>query len=106
MVIIETTLFERIRERYLADHQYALLGWFLSQHPDSSDIIRGSGGVRKLRWRGARRGKRGGLRVIYYWNSGKNQVVMLTVYAKAEVNDLTPAQIKALRKMTKAPERS
>jgi len=61
-------------------------------------VIRGSGGIRKLRWAGSGRGKRGGLRVIYYWWVAKDRISMLLVYPKNEQDDLTVDQVKLLRK--------
>ena len=60
----------------------------------------GSGGLRK--WRGSGRGKRGGIRVIYYYITADAQIYLLTVYAKAEMQDLTRDQIRALRKLVEA----
>jgi mRNA-degrading endonuclease RelE of RelBE toxin-antitoxin system len=62
------------------------------------DLIPGSGGIRKIRWAGSGRGRRGDIRVIYYWATAKRQVYMLTVYGKAERSDLTKKQLAALRK--------
>lgn len=61
-------------------------------------MIPGSGGLRKLRWAGSGRGKRGGLRVIYYWWVAKDRISMLLLYAKSEQDDLTSEQIRLLRK--------
>ena len=65
----------------------------------SGDVIPGSGGLRKLRWRGSGRGKRGGIRVIYYSLAADNRIYLLTVYAKADCVDLTREQIRVLRKL-------
>jgi hypothetical protein len=66
MIFIEAPTFERIRERYFDDDQYRLLQATLTAEPESGDLIRGSGGIRKVRWAAQGTGKRGGLRVIYY----------------------------------------
>jgi hypothetical protein len=62
---IESTTFERVRAVYLDDDEYAELQHFMMEHPEAGNIIPGSGGVRKLRWKRKGMGKRGGLRVIY-----------------------------------------
>ena len=70
---------------------------FLAERPDAGKIIKGSGGIRKLRWAGSGRGKRGGLRVIYYWWTGKDRISLLIVYPKSERDDLSKHQLKQLQ---------
>ena len=70
---------------------------FLAAQPDAGNLIRGSGGLRKLRWAGSGRGKRGGLRVIYYWWVAKDRISLLLVYPKNEIDDLTADQLKQLK---------
>ena len=65
--------------------------------PESGVLIRGSGGLRKLRWAGSGRGKRGGLRVIYYWHVPGSTILLLLVYQKNEQDNITPAQLKLLK---------
>ena len=67
MLFIETSTFTKQLSRHFDDDSYAALQAFLSVHPEAGDIIRGSGGIRKIRWAMPGRGKRGGSRVIYYW---------------------------------------
>ena len=88
MVFIETSLFTRLVSQHLSDDEYAALQAALILHPEAGDLIPGSGGVRKLRWRGSGRGKRGGLRIIYYWRNRAGQVWMLTLYAKNEQTNI------------------
>ncbi len=99
MVLFEAPLFSRYREWYLADDEYLRLQLALVSQPTSGALIPGSGGLRKLRWRGSDRGKRGGLRVIYYYLTADARIYLLILYAKAEVEDLTPVQLQALRKL-------
>ena len=68
---IETKLFTRVVQEYLTDDEYSELQWFLDGAPESGPVIQGTGGVRKLRWRAAGRGKRGGYRVIYYFEKDR-----------------------------------
>lgn len=93
---IETKLFSRLRERYISDDEYARVQSALIENPEDGDIVQGSGGVRKLRWSQPGRGKRGGIRIIYYAKSGEGVMFMLTVYAKNEEENI-PAHI--LRKI-------
>ena len=64
MIFIETSLFTKIIATYLSDDEYAALQSFLVENPEAGDIVRGSGGVRKLRWAKSGKGKRGGIRII------------------------------------------
>lgn len=72
--------------------QYGTLQQSLIVNPEAGDVIPGSGGVRKLRWGVAGRGKRGGLRVIYFWRLRQGEIWMLTLYAK-NVADNIPAKV-------------
>ena len=84
MIFIETSTFTKYIEHYLTDDEYLGLQTFLLQHPDTGKVIPGSGGVRKLRWSMAGKGKSGGIRVIYYWRKSRNEIWLLTVYSKSE----------------------
>ena len=79
------------------DDEYAAMQTFLVHRPDAGNVIKGSGGIRKLRWAGSGRGKRGGLRVIYYWWVAKDRISLLLVYPKNVQDDLTADQLKTLR---------
>ena len=103
-VFVELPAFERRRADYLADDAFGALQHLLMTRPEAGDLMPGAGGLRKLRFPDARRGKgkRGGLRVIYYWWTAGQQFWLFTLYDKDEMSDLTPAQCKALRAMIKA----
>ena len=89
---VETKLFTRLVQLYLSDEEYSLLQTELATNPDVGSVIPGSGGVRKMRWGVAGRGKRGGLRVIYFLRSRAGQIWMLTLYPK-NVADNIPANV-------------
>ena len=89
---IESAIFERMREVYLDDDEYAELQQFMMESPEAGALVRGSGGVRKLRWKRTGMGKRGGIRVIYFVRYQPNEFWMLTLYAKAG-QDKVPAHI-------------
>ena len=84
MLFIETTKFTRLLPSYLTDEEYRGLQVYLMQKPDAGDLIRGSGGVRKVRWAPAGFGKSGAVRVIYYWKQSDHEIWMLTLYSKSE----------------------
>lgn len=71
----------------------------LADRPEKESIIPGGGGIRKLRWSGSGRGKRGGTRVIYYWASEHDMILLLYMYSKKGQKDLTPDQLKVLRRV-------
>jgi hypothetical protein len=98
---IETKLFTRLVQQYLTEDEYATLQDFLANHPESGDVIPGSGGVRKLRWRAPGRGKRGGYRVIYFARAIRGVMYMLTMYPK-NVAETIPAHV--LRRIRKEIE--
>ena len=97
VVFVETPIFTRRVQAYMDDEEYAEMQAYLSQRPDAGKVIRGTGGMRKLRWAGSGRGKRGGLRVIYYWWVAKDRISMLLAYPKNEQDDLTADQVKQLK---------
>jgi hypothetical protein len=98
VVFVETRIFTKRVLQLMDDESYASLQTHLAKRPEAGDLIRGSGGMRKIRWAGSGRGKRGGLRVIYYWWTAKDRISMLLVYPKNEQDDLSTDQIKLLRK--------
>lgn len=98
MEIIETSIFTKRIIEILKDDEYKELQNFLCQHPKSGDLIRGSGGLRKLRWNIQGSGKSGGIRNIYYFFEDENTILMVYVYKKSETENLTQKQIEALRK--------
>lgn len=97
LTFIETKLFTRLVQNYFTDDEYAELQNSIVAHPEAGDLIRGSGGVRKLRWGLAGRGKRGGVRVIYYLRLQQGQVWMLTLYAKNEADSIPGAILKKIK---------
>jgi mRNA-degrading endonuclease RelE of RelBE toxin-antitoxin system len=99
VVIIETSIFTRQVGDLLDDEEYRKLQIALVNQPSLGQVIKGSGGLRKVRWALPGKGKRGGVRVIYYWASGQGQILMLMMYSKKEQEDLTPTQVKILRRI-------
>ena len=92
MIFIETSTFTKLIDTYLTDDEYLGLQSFLLKYPEAGKIVRGSGGVRKLRWAISGKGKSGGIRVIYYWKQRDNEIWLLTVYGKSE-RETIPAHI-------------
>ena len=99
MVIIETPTFTRLIQKVMSDDEYRALQEVLVQRPDLGAIIKGSSGLRKVRWRLHGQGKRGGVRVIYYWVMADDQIRMLYAYRKVKQEDLTAEQLAVLREI-------
>lgn len=98
VVFVETPTFTKRILQLMDDEQYSALQLHLAKLPDAGRLIQGSGGMRKVRWAGSGRGKRGGLRVIYYWWIATDRISMLLVYPKSGQDDLSADQVKLLRK--------
>jgi mRNA-degrading endonuclease RelE of RelBE toxin-antitoxin system len=99
VVFVEVPSFTKRVPDYLDDEELAALQVHMAEHPASGAVIRGSRGLRKLRWQGSGRGKRGGVRVIYYWYVKPEVITLLDIYAKKEKDDLTTAEIKQLNQL-------
>ena len=101
MVFIETSIFTRqIRNLISEDHLRELQEW-IAASPTAGNLIKDSKGCRKLRWKTAATGKRGGIRIIYYWMKEYDRVLLLLAYAKSRTDDLSQAQIKILGDIVK-----
>jgi len=103
-VFVELPAFARYRSGYLTDEQFSGLQALLMANPGAGDVIPDSGGLRKLRLADLRRnkGKRGGLRIIYFWWPTGSQFWLFTIYGKGEVTDLTAVQRRTLKGLLKA----
>jgi hypothetical protein len=101
---VEAPAFARFRDDYLDDDGLAELQRYLASNPEAGDMVAGAGGIRKLRWKDPRRGKgrRGGLRVIYYCFLSEQEIWLLTLYDKDELSDLTKDEREQLRRALEA----
>ena len=101
---VEAPAFARFRDDYLDDDGFAELQRYLANNPEAGDMVPGAGGIRKLRWKDPRRGKgrRGGLRIIYYCFLSEREIWLLTLYDKDEAADLTKAEREQLRQALEA----
>ena len=92
MIFIETSIFTKHLPQYMKDEEYRLFQLYLMNNSDKGDIIKGSGGVRKIRWAINNKGKSGGIRIIYYCKKSASETWLLTLYAKSEKESI-PAHI-------------
>jgi hypothetical protein len=91
LTVIETPTFLRSIEGIWSAEEAAEFVDFIATHPDAGDVIRGTNGLRKVRWARAGMGKRGGVRAIYLWRDTKGQVLLIVAYTKAKFDTL-PAE--------------
>jgi hypothetical protein len=99
--LVETSAFTRQISTLLSDEEYAAFQSRIAANPELGAIIRGGGGVRKVRVAVGSRGKSGGARVIYYWAVRRNLILLLHAYPKNVAADLTPNQVSQLAKVVK-----
>ena len=107
MVTVKATgWYARRAERLLSEAERTALHTFLAEHPDAGDIVAGTGGVRKLRWRMPGRGRRGGARVLQLYLRHRDTVWLLDIYSKRAKADLSPDDVKAVRRVVGAIKRA
>ena len=101
MLFVETPVFTRELQDLMSDDDYRALQSALLLRPEAGDLIPGGGGLRKVRWGLPGTGKRGGLRLIYYWQKAEDRIYMLLLYRKSRQENLTQQQLRVLRKLVK-----
>ncbi|MDO8275868.1 MAG: type II toxin-antitoxin system RelE/ParE family toxin [Serpentinimonas sp.] len=98
LTVVETTLFQRQWPLYWTEEERGCFAAYIAEHPTAGNVVPESGGIRKVRWSRAGSGKSGGLRVIYFTRTPEDEVVLLTLYAKAKTDNLTGAKLKEIRR--------
>ena len=99
MRVFSTRTYERAVRKLLTEKNRKEIEASIVAAPIAAPVIRGTGGIRKLRWPGSGRGKRGGIRTIYFYLSGPESVYLLTAYAKSDREDLTPGDKRTLSRL-------
>ena len=99
---MESKIFTKLLPDYLSDEEYRGLQNHLALCPEAGDLIKGTGGIRKVRWAQGGKGKSGGVRIIYYWQVAEDEIYFLTLYSKGEATDLTEEQKKILKRMVES----
>ena len=101
VLFVETPTFTRQILTLLSDDEYTKLQEELASTPDCGDLVRGGGGIRKLRWAAQGRGKSGGIRIIYYWMRDDDRILLLLAYPKSRKDTLTAGETAMLRRLVK-----
>jgi hypothetical protein len=102
VLIVETRVFTRRVDALLSPEEFRELQLHLVAAPAAGSVIPGTGGLRKLRWSRGDGGKRGGIRLIYFYHSATDRLLLLFAFAKNERSDLTASQRTQLRKIVEA----
>ena len=102
ITVAETHIFRRQAEKIWSDAELSVLVDHLAHNPEDGDLIPGTGGIRKIRWGKAGTGKRGGLRVIYFYHNADMPLYLLLAYAKAQATDLTQDEKRTLTALVAA----
>lgn len=96
--VVETLLFQKQWPLYWSEDERGEFAAYLAAFPDAGDVVPESGGIRKVRWRRAGTGKSGGVRVIYFTRTAEEEIVLLTLYAKAKTDNITGTKLKEIRR--------
>jgi len=95
--VVETVLFQKQWPLYWSEDERGEFAAYIAEYPDAGDVVPESGGIRKVRWRRKGTGKSGGVRVIYFTRTVDEEIVLLTLYAKARTDNITGAKLKEIR---------
>ena len=101
VVFIEAPIFSKLVYYYLNEDEYAALQWTLAVRPETGKVIQGSGGLRKVRCTAKGQGKRGGARIIYYFQKENREIWLITIYAKSEMENIPTKTLKAIKEALK-----
>ncbi len=96
LTVIETSLFQKQWPLYWTEQQRGDFAAYLSIHPNAGSVVPNTGGLRKIRWGLTNKGKSGGVRVIYYTRTAQGELILLTLYCKSQIDNLSGAQLKEI----------
>ena len=97
--VVETATFQKQWPIYWTEDERGAFAAYIAESPTAGDVVPGSGGIRKLRWRRSGTGKSGGVRVIYFTRTTEQEVVLLLMYAKAKTDNITGPKLKEIRRV-------
>ena len=98
LTVVESPIFQRLWPRYWEEDERAEFAAFIASNPEAGAVIRGSGGVRKVRWSREGAGKSSGVRVVYLTRNELGEIYLLTLYAKSEKSTVSAATLKEIRR--------
>ena len=98
LAVVESPIFQRLWPRYWDEDERAEFAAFIARNPEAGSVIRGSGGVRKVRWAREGSGKSGGVRIVYLARTEAGEVYLLTLYAKSETGNISLGTLKEIRR--------
>ena len=98
LTVVESPIFQRLWPRYWEEDERAEFAAFIASNPEAGAVIRGSGGVRKVRWSREGAGKSSGVRVVYLTRNERGEIYLLTLYAKSEKSTISAATLKEIRR--------
>ena len=97
--VVETAMFQKQWPIYWTEDERGAFAAYIAESPTAGDVVPGSGGIRKVRWRRSGTGKSGGVRVIYFTRTTEQEVVLLLMYAKAKTDNITGPKLKEIRRV-------
>jgi hypothetical protein len=98
LTVVETALFQKQWPLYWTEEERGEFAAYIAENPSTGVVVKGSGGIQKVRWKRSGTGKSGGVRVIYFTRNEAEEVVLLTLYAKSELDNLTGPGLKEIRR--------
>ncbi len=97
--VVETSVFQKQWPLYWTEEERGEFAAYIAEFPNSGDVVPQSGGIRKVRWRRAGTGKSGGVRVVYFTRTVKEEVVLLLIYSKSRTDNITGTKLKEIRRV-------
>lgn len=95
--IVETAEFEHLWPLYWTEKEYEAFQVYIAENPNAGDVVRGSGGVRKIRWSRQGSGKSGGVRVIYFNRMANGEIWLILIYAKSKLDSISGDQLRKVK---------
>ena len=99
LTVVESPIFQKLWPRYWYEDERAEFAAFIALNPEAGAVIRGSGGIRKVRWAREGAGKSGGVRIVYLARNEAGELYLLTLYAKSKSENISLTTLKEIRRV-------